>query len=145
MRVVQVIAAIIALGTIAICAYIFRLGNSRQRRKSAVRRRVYSASGWCGRRCRKACGRDTHADREAAAPSDGDSGKAAPPGSGGSPAAEDASRYVEAHELTEIGWLVLVIGCVICPGLNLLALCLCRQRKLERRGGGDGTRPLRRR
>ena len=30
-----------------------------------------------------------------------------------------------------------MIGCVICPGFNLLALCLCRRRKRADLGDGD--------
>jgi len=42
-----------------------------------------------------------------------------------------------ASEITELGWLLLMIGCVICPGFNLLALCLCRRRKRADLGDGD--------
>ena len=40
-------------------------------------------------------------------------------------------------ELTELGWFLLTIGCVICPGFNLLAICLCRRRKRADLGDGD--------
>jgi len=40
-------------------------------------------------------------------------------------------------ELTELGWLLLTVGCVICPGFNLLAICLCRRRKRADLGDGD--------
>ncbi len=37
----------------------------------------------------------------------------------------------QGTELTQIGWIILVAGFVVCPGFNLLALCLCRRKRRE--------------
>ena len=111
------IASMIALVTISVCAYIFRMGNSHVRgRRSSLRRRLLKCLQGCKNQllCRgkPANTADEHLPahrRRSVLP--------------------DGTRLVEKDELTELGWMVLVFGCIVCPGFNLLALCCCRRKR----------------
>ena len=107
-----VIASSIALFVIAICAYVFRLGNSRVAKPWTLGNRIRGCVRSCRRRLsgQPAPGADAPDDEV--------------------PVATPVVPMVEEHELTQIGWMVLVFGCLVCPGFNLLALCFCRKTKL---------------
>ena len=35
---------------------------------------------------------------------------------------------IEVEEISEAGWMCIVVGCFFCPGLNLLGLCMTERR-----------------
>ena len=45
------------------------------------------------------------------------------------PAIDISIPMVEVDEISTEGWLCLILGCFICPGFNLLGLCM-RDRRL---------------
>jgi len=132
-----IIAAAIALGVISMCALVFRWGNSRRKKPSVWK--LYARK--LGRNCwhmghdlmkrqRKMRGKASEADLAeeeelAKAKLAADEAQAAEQAE----AEAEGLTIVEKSELTQIGWLVLYIGCVVCPGFNMLALCFCRRKK----------------
>lgn len=48
---------------------------------------------------------------------------------------EDDARFERRSLLTQRGWLFLIFGCFVCPGINLLALCFCRETRTVRVSG----------
>lgn len=100
------VAALITISVIVICAYVFRLGNSRQWKPHSAKGYVRSIrKAWRGK-LRKRDPDLTHLD---------------PPPEG--------MRYVEVRVLSFTGWVFLIGGCMACPGLNLLALVFCWRKR----------------
>jgi len=146
-----VVASGIALIMIMICSYVFRWGNSRQKKPSVTkvyakkaRKHAKQASHQAAKRLRRMRGKTTEADRA----EDADRAQRAEQARAvaeqkreaaqreRAEAAEEAAeletqglRMVEKWELTQLGKLVLVAGCIVCPGFNLLALVFCREKR----------------
>jgi len=115
------IASLITLSIITMCAYIFKWGNSRRRKPSATKK--YLTKAYRAWRLMRARAR----------------GEVSPepvPVAGNSTskplhvkAADGTTQCEERSELTQLGKLIIVIGCLVCPGFHLMALCLCRRRR----------------
>jgi len=136
-----VIASTMALLTISFCNYVFRWGNSRRKKPYPWVEPVKAAKAKY-RSYRRKWRRWYFRVR----------GKVAPASS--VDWLEEDSRDDEEEEpfggaqvvdekpgLTQLGWIAFVVGCVVCPGFNMLVLCLPCFRKQPR---GAPKRPRRR-
>ena len=121
-----VIASTIAFFMIFICSYAYRWGNSRARRPrkfvKKLRRRLKRAIRCCQHTYRRCCRLPEPLDAE------GDLSEATQGPS--TPRAADGTPLIKEQELSQLGWMVLIFGCILCPGFNLLALCFCRKTRL---------------
>jgi hypothetical protein len=125
-----VIAAAITMVVVLICAHVFSMGNSRQRKPPgrgtiAFLRRVYK---WLSRRLRRlrrrGC-RKRAPDEEEDSEEEGREAQ--------KPAEEDDAPegmvYVTERNLTRLGWVMLVGGAVSWPCCNLFALLWCTKKR----------------
>ena len=101
-----IIAAAVALGVILMCAFVFRWGNSRQRKEAGSGPIAYAKllARWA-------------------------TTKPPPP-----PAvvAGPGERVVERSEVTQLGWLLFALGCIAFPLFNFVCLAVCRRKKQVR-------------
>ena len=95
-----VIAALITMACVIMVAYVFKLGNSRQRKPKTFKER------WNGF---LQCGREA----DDAIPDE----------------IPEGFKVVEKKVLTQIGVIAFYAGFIVCPGFNFLALWLCRKKK----------------
>ena len=110
-----IIASLITLSVITICAYIFKWGNSRRRKPSATKKwltKAYHVRTWSKVSPEPVQVAGNSADKPLHAT-----------------AADGSTQFEERSELTQLGSLILVFGCLVCPGFHLMALCLCRRRR----------------
>ena len=153
-----VVVSLMAASCVWLCVALFRWGLSRYRKKSVpLRQRVAIARARIRRGIRRAirrarrsccCCRRVELDAGPApmaapeAPRGVRESAAAFDATAGPEIIEDAHACTSAShrsspqitedeitEITELGWLLLLVGCVICPGFNLLALCFCRRKR----------------
>jgi len=139
-----VIASGMALLTISFCAYVFRWGNSRRRKPYPWVEPVKAAKAKY-RSYRRKWRRWYFRVRGKVAPvtsvdwleedsrDDDDDDEEEPFGG--------AQVVDEKPGLTQLGWIAFIVGCVVCPGFNMLVLCLPCFRKQPR---GAPKRPRRR-
>ena len=119
-----VISSMGTMGFILFCAYVFTASNSRQRKGMGILKQIRYVRRKLGK-CRRACER--WYKRHNFDDDDDDEIPDTPPSEEEEP--PEGMAYVNETYLTQIGWVVLVAGCIACPGCNLLALYFCKRKR----------------
>lgn len=139
-----VISAVVCLFVIALCSYVFRLGSTRRKLPAGLVR-LFVRLAELYRKLRRGyrlgmqmvgIGKGlTKADQSelaqmaakaeaalfAAKQESRDAAKEL--------ATEFGVKYEETRQLTRLGWLIMIVGCFVCPGLNfVIAMCCCRKK-----------------